>query len=202
MDFIKKIASGIGNFFSKTIPAKFKAAIEAIKKDPKIIVEKTRTITFALIILVMAFAGIMFILRADQELTSKMWKVTEEIKKIGETDRETGEPVKVSQGVLIGQSKSLALMIAIILSFGAAVLSVFSEHNKSNKPLVFILKGIALVLVAGFIFFVMKFDGWYLTARGIKTFAEFKTMPIIIGGVGAGLIVINIVTNVWLGIED
>ena len=145
MNFFEKIA----DFFKR----KFNEAKTAIKEDPKIILEKVRTISFTLIIFVMAIAGIYFILKADQEVTSKMWQVTSEIKKIGEKDAE-GNAVKVSQAILIGKSKSLALMIAIILSFGSAIVSAFSETKKSNKVLVYILKAIALVLAVGFVIFI------------------------------------------------
>lgn len=202
MSFFKKIKDFFVNLW-KTLCTKLNKAKEEIKKNPKVILEKTRTVAFVLIIFVMAIAGIYFILKADQELQSRMWKVTSEIKKLNVKDKETGELVnQANQAIIIGQSKSLCLMIAIILSFGSAIVSAFSEMKKSNKVLVYILKGIALVLAVGFVVFVTKFDAWYLTKAGIKTFADFKPLALVIGYAGVGLIVLNIVSNAVLGIEE
>ena len=199
MSFFKKVWQSIADFFS----VKYQKAKAAIKKDPKIVLEKTKTVAFVLIIFVMAIAGIYFILKADQELKSKMWKVTEEFKKLNVKDKETGKTVNnANQAIILGQSKALGLMIAIILSFGSAIVSAFSEVKRSNKILVYALKGIALALAVGFVVFVMKFDTWYLTKAGIKQFAEFKSLAIILGIAGAGLITINIVSNAILGIEE
>ena len=199
MSFFKKVWQSIADFFS----GKYQKAKAAIKKDPKIVLEKTKTVAFVLIIFVMAIAGIYFILKADQELKSKMWKVTEEFKKLNVKDKETGKTVNnANQAIILGQSKALGLMIAIILSFGSAIVSAFSEIKRSNKILVYALKGIALALAVGFVVFVMKFDTWYLTKAGIKQFAEFKSLAIILGIAGAGLITINIVSNAILGIEE
>lgn len=206
MSFFKKIGKSIADFFVNlwnVICNKVKDAKAAIKENPRVILEKTRTITFALIIFVMAFAGIYFILQADQQLKKEMWKVYREIKNMNVVDKETGEKVyEVSQAVILGQSKALCLIIAILLSFGSSIVSAFSETKKENKILVYALKGIALVLAIGFIIFVAKFDTTYLTAKGIKTFEEFKVLAIILGSLGAGLIATNIVSNAVLGIEE
>ena len=206
MSFFKKIGNSIADFFTnlwKNVCAKLQSARKAIKKDPKVILEKTRTVAFVLIIFVMAIAGIYFILKADQELKSRMWKVTKEIKKLNVKDKETGELVnQANQAIILGQSKSLSLMIAIILAFGSSIVSAFSEMKKSNKVLVYILKAIALVLAVGFVVFVMKFDTWYLTNEGIKVFADYKPLALVIGYLGIGLIVVNIVSNAILGIEE
>lgn len=192
------------NFFRKIVEffkRKFEEAKIAVKENPRIILEKVRIISFALIIIMMAVAGIYFILKADQELTSKMWQVTEEIKKMGEKDKD-GNPVPINQAVLIGKSKSFGLMIAILLSFGSAIVSAFSETKRSNKVLVYVLKTIALALAVGFVVYMVSFDTTFLTSRGIKLFAEFKTMSIILGCIGAGLIATNITSNAILGIEE
>ena len=206
MSFFKKIGKSIADFFVNLwngICNKVKDAKAAIKENPRVILEKTRTITFALIIFVMAFAGIYFILKADLELKSRMWKVTSEIKKLSAVNKETGERLyDVNQGTILGLSKSLCLMIAIVLSFGSAIISAFSEIKKSNKALVYTLKGISLVLAVGFVVFVVKFDTIYLTTAGIKEFVGFKPLAIILGSLGAGLIATNIVSNAVLGIEE
>lgn len=192
------------NFFRKIVEffkRKFEEAKTAVKENPRIILEKVRIISFALIIIMMAVAGIYFILKADQELTSKMWQVTEEIKKMGEKDK-NGNPVPINQAVLIGKSKSFGLMIAILLSFGSAIVSAFSETKRSNKVLVYVLKTIALALAVGFVVYMVSFDMTFLTSRGIKLFAEFKTMSIILGCIGIGLIATNITSNAILGIEE
>ena len=192
------------NFFRKTLDffkRKFNEAKTAIQNDPKVILEKARLISFVSIIFIMAIAGIYFILKADQELTSKMWQVTEEIKKMGEKDAD-GNPVPISQAILIGKSKSFGLMIAIIFSFGSAIVSAFSETKKSNLILVYSLKAIALILAIAFVVFMFKFDTEFLTARGIKLFAEFKTMSIILGFIGIAAIATNITSNAILGIEE
>lgn len=192
------------NFFRKTLDffkRKFNEAKTAIKNDPKIILEKVRSISFVLIIFVMAIAGIYFILKADQELTSKMWVVTDEIKKMGDKDAD-GNPIPISQAILIGKSKSFGLMIAIILSFASAIVSAFSETKKSNLILVYFLKSLALALAIGFIVYMFRFDVEFLTSRGIKIFAEFKTMSIVLGIIGATAIATNITSNAILGIEE
>lgn len=193
MNFFKKLAE----FFKR----KFEEAKTAIKEDPKIILKKIRTISFILIIFVMAIAGVYFILKADLELDKKFWLVTSESKKIGQKDS-NGNPVPVSQAILIGKSISFAMMLAIILSFGSAIVSAFSETKKSNKVLVYILKAIALVLAVGFVIFMFSFDTTFLTSRGIKLFAEFKSMSIVLGFIGIALIATNITSNAILGIEE
>ena len=206
MSFFSKIGKSIADFFVNLwngICDKYNKAKAAIKKDPKIVLEKTRTITFVLVILVMSIAGIYFILKADQELKSRMWKVSSEIKKLSAKDKDTGERLyDVNQGTILGLSKSLCLMIAILLSFGSAIVSAFSELKKENKVLVYALKGIALVLGVGFVVFVMKFDTIYLTTAGIKEFVAFKPLAIILGCTGVGILVVNIVSNAILGIEE
>ena len=192
------------NFFRKTLEffkRKFEEAKTAIKNDPKIILEKARVISFVVIIFIMAIAGIYFILKADLELTSKMWQVTEEIKKIGEKDA-NGNPKPVSQAILIGKSTSFGMMVAILLSFGSAIVSAFSETKKSNKVLVYCLKAISLVLAVGFVVYMFKFDTEFLTNRGVKIFAEFKTMSIVLGFAGVAAIITNITSNAILGIEE
>ena len=180
---------------------KIEEAKAAIKNDPKIILEKIRIISFILIIVVTAISGIYFILQADLELTSKMWQVTAEINKIGTNDAD-GNPVIVSQAILIGKSKALALMVAVLLSFGAAIVSAFSETKKSNLILVYSLKAIALLLMVGFVIFVSNFDIEFLTSKGIKTFADFKSMTIILAYLSLTTIVINIASNAILGIKE
>jgi hypothetical protein len=191
-------------FFRKTLEffkRKFNEAKTAIQNDPKIILEKVRIISFISIIFIMSIAGIYFILKADQELTSKMWQVTDEIKKMGDKDA-NGNPIPISQAVLIGKSKSFGLMIAIILAFSSAIVSAFSESKKSNLILVYSLKAIALILAVGFVVFMFKFDTEFLTARGIKMFAEFKTTSIVLGFIGVAALATNIASNAILGIEE
>ena len=93
-------------------------------------------------------------------------------------------------------------MVAILLSFGSAIVSAFSETKKSNKVLVYCLKAISLVLAVGFVVYMFKFDTEFLTNRGIKTFAEFKTMSIVLGFAGIAAIITNITSNAILGIEE
>ena len=193
MGFFRKLAE----FFKR----KLEEAKVAIKDDPKVILQKVRIISFIAIVVIMAIAGIYFILKADLELSSKYWQVTAEINKVGTKDK-NGNPIIVSQAVLLGKSKSLGLMIAVFLSFGSAIVSAFSETKKSNLVLVYALKTIALVLAIGFLVFMYKFDVEFLTSRGVKLFAEFKSMAIFLGYVGIALIVTNITSNAILGIEE
>ena len=211
MSFLKKTGKAIANFFKKignffvNVWCGWKKIQENNNTNVKrrTVIEKVRNIALAAIIVILAVAGIYFILKADLELKRTMWKVTNEIKKLSATDKETGKRLyDVSQGKIMGLSKALGLMIAIILSFGAGIVAAVSEINRSKPWLVYLLKVVALVLAAGFVVFVMKFDTIYLTNAGIKEFAPYKLLPIILGYVGMGAIVVNIVSNALLGIEE
>lgn len=159
--------------------------------DIKKIIGKVRSISFAAVVFIMALVGVYFILQVDSLLDSNMWQAYALLK---DTD--------VSQVDVVGKSKALGLMIAIILAFGSAAATGFSELRKDKPILVYCLKGLSLVLAVGFVVFVHNFEATYLVARAYPVIATSKVVSLIFGYIGIGTIVINIASNAYLGVEE
>ncbi len=159
--------------------------------DIKKIVRKVRNISFVAIVLIMAIAGVYFILQVDSLLDSKMWQAYALLKNSD-----------APQGEVVGKSKALGLMIAILLAFGSACASAFSELRKDKPILVYCLKGLALVLAVGFVIFVSGFEANYLVARAATIIATSRVVTIVLASIGIGAIAINIASNAYLGIEE
>ncbi len=159
--------------------------------DIKKVIGKIRNISFIAIILIMAFVGVYFILQVDSLVESRAWLVYDLLK----------DP-DASQIEAVGKSKALGLMIVILLSFGSACASAFSEQRKDLPILVYCLKGLAIVLAVGLIMFVSGFEKTYLAERAYDLISTAKTVSVILAGLGIGSIVINIASNVYLGIEE
>lgn len=58
---------------------------------------------------------------------------------------------------LFAKNNAQWLMISALLGFGAGTASLFSEIDKENKILIYILKGVALALMIGFVIYLYKF---------------------------------------------
>ena len=169
-------------------------------KGRKRILEKIRNISFAAIILVMGFVGLYFLLGLDLSLQSKHWLALK-------MDIETTPQLEV-----VSKSKSLCLFISILLTFGSAIVSGFSEIRKDKPVLVYILKGVAAVLTVLFLVYVGTFESNFLIPEFVNRaplYAEatakidaVKLISTILSCVGLGLFAINITTNVILGIEE
>lgn len=159
--------------------------------DIKKIIEKVRIVSFAAVILIMALAGVYFILQIDSLLDSNMWQAYALLK-------DSDAP----QGEVVGKSKALGLMIAILLAFGSAAAGGFSELRKDKPILVYCLKGLSLVLAIGFVIFVHGFDAAYLVERAAKIIATAKVVSLVFGYIGIGTIIINIASNAYLGVEE
>ena len=159
--------------------------------DIKKIIGKIRNISFAAVILIMAVVGIYFILQVDSLVDSRSWLAYELLK-----------DTNANQGEVVGKSKALGLMIAILLSFGSACVAAFSEAKKEKPVLVYCLKGLAIALAIGFAVFVSNFDTAYLVERSYKLISTTKIVSSILAYIGVGTIVINIASNAYLGIEE
>ena len=180
----------IGKFF-KNLERIFLDFKGRVKENPKVLVQLIRNVTFFAIIFILAFVGIYFILQVDLLVDEMMWKVYF-----------IASDENANQGTVVGLSKSLCLFIAIILTFGSAIVSGFSEFRKDKPKLVFILKGLSLILVISFIIFVYGFETIYLLETAHKKIAVAKTVSLVFGYIGIGTIIINIVSNAYLGIEE
>ena len=180
----------IKNFF-KMLKDKFSAFIQWAKENPRDFIKLVSRVSFAAIIFIISIVGVYFILEVDSTLKANMWQVYRLLK-----------DTKTPQALVIGKSKSLCLMIAIILAFGCAATSAFSETRKDKPVLVYFLKALALVLAIGFVVFVHMFDGIYLTTRAAKIIAEAKTTTLVFGYLCIVTIIINIASNAYLGIEE
>lgn len=161
--------------------------------------ELVRKISFIAVIFVMAFVGVYFILGVDLALDYDHWIMNELNKN------------KADQFLAVSKSKSLCLMIAILLTFGSAVLSGLSEIRKDKIWLVYLMKTSAIVLAVLFILFVGFFEGNYLVETFFtdKTWVEYvnkisfiKTLSIVLASIGIAGIATNVVSNVLLGIEE
>lgn len=175
---------------------------EAFKtpKGRKKILEAIRNISFIAIILVMGFVGIYFLTGVDLSLQSKHWLALK-------MDIETTPQLEV-----VSKSKSLCLFISILLTFGSAIVAGFSEIRKDKPVLVYILKGVSVVLIALFLVYIGTFEANFLIPEFVNRapiYAEaagkidaVKTISTILSCVGLGLLAINITTNAILGIEE
>ena len=165
----------------------------------KKVLEIIRNVSFIAIIFVMAFVGIYFILGVDLALDYDHWIMQE----LNEN--------KADQFLAVSKSKSLCLMIAVLLTFGSATLCGVSEMRKDKLWLVYSLKTLAIVLAVVFILFVGSFEANYLVttfftdpteAMYVQEVATIKTISIILTWLGMAGIATNIVSNVLLGIEE
>lgn len=159
--------------------------------DIKKVIGKIRSISFIAIIFIMAFVGIYFILQVDSLIESRAWLVYDLLK----------DP-DASQVEAVGKSKALCLMIVILLSFGSACASAFSEQRKDLPILVYCLKGLAIVLAVVLIVFVSGFETTYLAERVHSLVSTTKVVSLAFTYIGIGTIVINIASNAYLGIEE
>lgn len=163
----------------------------------KKVLEMVRNISFMAIIFIMAIVGIYFMISIDLSLEIDHWFVST-------LDKD-------QQLLAMEKSKSLCLMIAIILTFGSAALSAVSEVRKDKLWLVYLLKALAIVAAVVFIVFVSNFEKNYLVDTFFTTLTwvkyvdkveTIKTLSIIISSLGIAGVVVNIASNVLLGIEE
>lgn len=165
----------------------------------KKVLETIRNVTFIASILILALAGIYFILGVDLALDYDHWIMQE----LNEN--------KADQFLAVSKSKSLCLMIVVLLSFGSAALAGISELRKDKVWLVYLLKVLAIAIPVLFILFVGSFEETYL----VKTFftdlteveyvqkvATIKTITYVLTGLGMASVFTNVVSNVLLGIEE
>ena len=179
---------GIKRFFENCRTGQIKKVLEII-----------RNVSFIAVIIIMAFVGIYFILGVDLALDYDQW-IMHELNKD-----------KADQFLAVSKSKSLCLMIAILLTFGSATLFAVSESNKSKLWLLYLLKVSAIALAVVFMVFTGLFESNYLVETFFtdKTWVEYvdklafiKALSIVISSLGIAGIVTNIVSNVLLGIEE
>ena len=173
----------------------------------KKVLEMVRNISFAVIILIMALAGIYFFVGVDLTLVPDRW-IANVISTSAEKDKlDYAQYVAIS----VGKSKSLCFIIAILLTFGSATLSAVSEIKKSKLWLVYLLKGLAVVTAILFVVFAANFGPTYLTEKFFTTpayageVAKIQTIQVIsvvITSLGITGLLANIVSNVLLGIEE
>lgn len=163
----------------------------------KKVLEMVRNISFMAIIFIMAIAGVYFMISIDLSLEIDHWFVST-------LDKE-------QQLLSMEKSKSLCLMIGIVLTFGSAALSAVSEIRKDKLWLVYSLKALAIVAAVLFIIFVANFEKNYLVDTFFTTLTwvkyvdkveTIKTLSIVLTSLGIAGVVTNAVSNVLLGIEE
>lgn len=178
----------------------FKRIFEVCRTgQTKKVLEVIRNVSFLAVILVMAIAGIYFIFGVDLALDYDHWLM----QKLNED--------KADQFLAVSRSKSLCLMIAILLAFGSSVLMGISENWKEKKWLVYLLKALAIVPAVVFIVFISSFESTYLVETFFtdKTWVSYvnevafiKMLSNVFIYVGLAGVAINMVSNVLLGIEE
>ena len=156
-----------------------------------------RNISFMAVIFIMAIVGIYFMISIDLSLEIDQWFVST-------LDKD-------QQLLSMEKSKSLCLMVAILLTFGSAALSASSEARKDQLWLVYLLKGLAVLSAVIFIVFVCNFETNYLvdTFTTDKTWVSYveklqsiKALSIVFTSLGITGILVNIASNVLLGVEE
>ena len=156
-----------------------------------------RNISFMAVIFIMAIVGVYFMISIDLSLEIDQWFVST-------LDKD-------QQLLSMEKSKSLCLMIAVLLTFGSAALSAASEVRKDKLWLVYLMKGLAIACAIVFIIFVCNFETNYLvdTFFTDKTWVSYvtklnsiKTISIIFTCLGMTGILANIASNVLLGVEE
>ena len=180
----------IKNFF-KSLKDKFSAFVQWAKENPKDFIKLVARVSYVAIIFIISIVGVYFILEVDSTLKASMWQVNKLLK--DET---------ASQALVVSKSKSLCLMIAIVLAFGCAAASAFSEIRKDKPILVYLLKALVLVLAICFVVFVHTFDSVYLVEKAIPLISSAKILTLVFGYIGIGTIIINIASNAYVGIEE
>ena len=149
------------------------------------------------VIFIMAIVGIYFMLSIDLSLEIDHWFVST-------LDKD-------QQLLSMEKSKSLCLMIGIVLTFGSAALSAVSEIRKDKPWLVYLLKGLAVAAAVLFIVFVANFEKNYLVdtfftdltwVKYVGKVVTIKTLSTVFASLGIATIVVNAVSNVLLGIEE
>lgn len=120
------------------------------------------------------------------------------------------------------------LIVGAIIGFGAGAVSLLSELNKENKILTFSLKGVALLLMIGFVVFLAIFqkssiitsldetdkflsliivklfnkqDG-YTGFECLKAINVSMVITYVLSSIGIAIQVFNITSNAILGIEE
>jgi hypothetical protein len=192
VEFFKSVGKKCSEF-AKLVVKRITDFVKEVKKDPKVALVLLRNLTLLAGVLLVAFVGVYFILQTDLALKNSNWQVYKMLKK-----------EDANQLEVVSKGKSFALTISILLSFGGAVLLGLSETLRHKPVVVYIMKGLALVLCVLFIIYISGFDTNYLTKAGIKVFVkeaiELKTL--ILAYIGAAVVAINIACNAILGVKE
>lgn len=77
---------------------------------------------------------------------------------------------------LFAKNNSQWLMISALIGFSAGAAALLSEINKENKILIYVLKGISLVLMVGFVIYLYKFmdSSIYASIKPENVFGMFR----------------------------
>ena len=113
------------------------------------------------------------------------------------------------------------LMVSVLLTFGSSIACFFSEARKDKPILVYALKAIGLLLMVGFVIYLVKFEKstvctsineshkfmMYLGSKKIEILridilGFMMTTSYILTGLGIGVQSINIGLNAYLGIKE
>lgn len=113
------------------------------------------------------------------------------------------------------------LMFSVLLSFGSAFACFFSEIRKDKPVLVYALKVLGLLLMIGFIIYLIQFGNssvctsineshkfmMYLGSKKIEILridilSFMMTTSYILTGLGIGIQAVNIGLNLYLGIKE
>lgn len=170
------------------------------------ILGKIRLFSLLAAVIIIAAAGIWFFIKVDKNFEKSTWIVLEEVKKLSNKTDNGALVEPVSQGILIGKSKAFGLLMAIIFTFGSAIVLVLGEGKRHKPVLYYVLKTISLLLVVGFIVYVGMFDSMFFKVKGIQLYAEYNPMMAALGYIGLAALMINIVANLVnhtiLGFEE
>lgn len=192
VEFFKSVGKKCSDL-AKLVVKKTIDFVNAVKKDPKVVLVLLRNITLIAGVLLVAYVGVYFILQTDLELKNSNWLVYKMLKK-----------KDANQLEVISKGKSFALTIVALLSFGGATLLGFSETQRHKPVVLYIMKGLALVLCVLFVVYISGFDTNYLTKAGVKVFVKkgIEAKTLVYAYVGSAILAINIACNAILGVKE